>query len=77
MESHKAWQKNIQKYSKVEIIPPNFFFLTLGPIVQHVRLVPQPGMETMSLHWEHRLLTTGPTGKSNTKKQFDHNAIIL
>ena len=62
MESHKAWQKNIQKYNKVEIIPPNFFFLTLGPIVQHVRLVPQPGMEPMSPtlgaqnlnHWANR-----------------------
>ena len=27
-------------------------------------LIPQPGMEPMSLHWDHRVLTTGPPRKS-------------
>ena len=28
-------------------------------------LVPQPGIEPVSLHWKHRVLNTGPTGRSS------------
>ena len=27
-------------------------------------LVPRPGIEPVPLHWEHRILTTGASGKS-------------
>ena len=27
-------------------------------------LVPKPGIEPMPLHWQHKFLTTGPSGKS-------------
>ena len=41
-----------------------FFFFLSCPTACGI-LVPLPGMESWPLHWEHRVATTGPLGKSH------------
>ena len=41
-----------------------FVLFCFSPAIWHVEiLVPQSGIEPVSLQWKHRVLTTGPPGK--------------
>ena len=41
-----------------------FFFTFWPPTLRCVIFVPWPGIEPELQHWKHRVLTTGPLGKS-------------
>ena len=55
-----------------------FNLFNVGHTPWHLEF-PQPGLRPMPLHWEHRVLTTGPSGKapSTSLPSTVHSTLVL
>ena len=71
LREKKKQNSNRAEKREVVVMSRFLFFTFFGGTVWHVgSWFPDQGLSLCPLNWKHRVLTTGPLGKSHLKKKF-------